>query len=183
MERIIPSHLSASLLWGSAYRIRKWFLFKIKMYKMLYWVLPGEQGAVISMKHAEYLLFRGMTLFEDVLQHNRLFFVMLAYVNICRVHSPPDIQNEKWQLYTCNCIASQTLGRAFQQYRSAKRFSERSCIGSVVLLQRPVSIHRSPDSTEKHFHHSAQKDTKANDPYLSRNLLLTLRVCRIFHPN
>lgn len=51
---------------------------------MLSGVLSGNQGTVISMKHAEYLLFRGMTLFEDVLP----FFVMLAYVNICRVHSP-----------------------------------------------------------------------------------------------
>lgn len=91
--------------------------------------------------------------------------------------------DEKWQLYSYNCIACQTLGQAFQQYRSAKRFSERSCIGSAVLLRRPVSIHRSPDSTEKHFHHSAQKDTKANDPYLSRNLLLTLHVCHVFLSN
>lgn len=53
---------------------------------MLSRVLSGEQGTVISMKNAEYLLFRGMTLFEDVLLHNCLI-VTLAYVNICRVHS------------------------------------------------------------------------------------------------
>lgn len=44
------------------------------MHKILWRVLSGEQGAVISMKHAEYLVFRGMTLSEDVLLHKRLFF-------------------------------------------------------------------------------------------------------------
>lgn len=63
------------------------------MHKILWRVLSGEQGAVISMKHAEYLAFRGMTLCKDVLLHKRLFFVMLACVNICRVHSPRDVQN------------------------------------------------------------------------------------------
>lgn len=44
---------------------------------MLSRVLSGEQGTVISMKNAEYLLFRGMTLFEDVLLHNCLLLSRL----------------------------------------------------------------------------------------------------------
>lgn len=44
---------------------------------MLSRVLLGEQGQVISMKHAKYLLFSGMTLFEDVLLHNCLFLSRL----------------------------------------------------------------------------------------------------------
>lgn len=182
---MIPSPLSASLLWGSAYRIRKFFLFKIKMYKILSRVLSGEQGTVISMKPTEYLLFRGMTLSEDVLLHNCLFFLSclptLTYAGC--IHC--ETYRIRWKVAAVyiQLLANRMLCRAFQQYRSAKRFGERNCIGSVVLLQRPVSIHRSPDSTEKHFHHSAQKDTKANDPYLSRNLLLTPHVLRIFLSN
>lgn len=60
---------------------------------MLSRVLSGEQGTGIRLKHAEYLLFRGMTLFERALLHNCLFFVLLVYVHICRVHSLRDVQN------------------------------------------------------------------------------------------
>ena len=82
--------------------------------------------------------------------------------------------NERWQLYTYNCWQVKCCAEVFN---NIGLLSQRSCIGSAVLLQRPVSIHRSPDYTEKHFHHSAQKDTIANDPYLSYlNFLLTLHV-------
>lgn len=85
---------------------------------------------------------------------------------------------EKWQLYTYNCWQVEGCAELFNNI-GLLSVSVKGTASAAWCSSRDL-FHKSPDSTEKHFHHSAQKDTKANDPYLSRNLLLTPHVSRIF---
>lgn len=113
------------------------------------------------------------------------FFVILACANICRVHSPRDVENP---MKSGSCIHTIAL----HVKRWAKLFNNIGLLSVSAKGAASAGWCSSRDlfpftgaliPLKNTFTNSAQKDTKANDPYLSRNLLLTLHVCRIFHSN